>query len=206
MSIPKNISHWYDGWIYAKFIAWHQRYIFDIAVDVMGMCGNVLDVACGTGEFAIQKAKYCDRIVGIDLSKRNIGKARETAREMKLDNVEFIHGDAYKMKDHINEKFDYAIISFAIHEMPRSIREDVIRQMLDAADKVIIADYASPQPINFRGAFNYLVEFFAGIQHFRNFRDYQSHTGIRGLVKKIGAKVRRREELKSNSTTIIEIE
>ncbi|MDC0598490.1 methyltransferase domain-containing protein [Gammaproteobacteria bacterium] len=50
---------------------------------------RVLDVGCGNGRFSYLFAKHCKTVLGIDLSDQLIKAAKEGAKSLQLDNIEF---------------------------------------------------------------------------------------------------------------------
>ena len=91
-----------------------------VAEDLIRRCGirkesNVLEVGCGTGFMAcrISEEKDC-RIVGIDISNRMIGIARERAKKLSLeDKATFRVADAKKLPFEDNT-FDVVFGQFVI--------------------------------------------------------------------------------------------
>ena len=71
-----------------------------------------------------------------------------------------------------DNKFDYAITSFVLHEMSQKERLTAVQQMKAAAHTLIIADYTAPQPKNMLGFFNTLTELLGGPSHFKGFRTF----------------------------------
>lgn len=49
----------------------------------------VLDVGCGTGIYSLALAKYCKKVIGIDLSPKMIKIAERKALDEQIQNVEF---------------------------------------------------------------------------------------------------------------------
>ncbi|MBM5806024.1 MAG: class I SAM-dependent methyltransferase [Candidatus Verstraetearchaeota archaeon] len=68
---------------------------------------RVLDVGCGTGRHSLELARRGYTVVGIDLSRSLLERARSLAREEKLEGVEFIEGDARKLN--FTDEFDMVI-------------------------------------------------------------------------------------------------
>jgi len=68
---------------------------------------RILDVGCGTGRHAIELAKRGYDITGIDLSEKQIEKAREKAREQNLE-IGFQQQDARDLP--FDGEFDVAIM------------------------------------------------------------------------------------------------
>ena len=50
---------------------------------------TLLDVACGTGEYAIYCAQRIREAHGVDLSEKMIEVARRNADDLKLENIHF---------------------------------------------------------------------------------------------------------------------
>ena len=76
----------------------------------------ILDVATGTGDFAIQlyKSLHPEHITGIDLSRGMLDEARRKVKEKELDNcISFEQGDcmALPMQD---ETFDAVTVAFGV--------------------------------------------------------------------------------------------
>jgi len=57
---------------------------------------TVADIGCGTGSLTFELARFAGKVIGVDLSKEMLRRARAVARERELRNVEFRHGDALK--------------------------------------------------------------------------------------------------------------
>jgi hypothetical protein len=52
------------------------------------------------------------------------------------------------------------------------------------ADKIIIGDYLVPVRKGFQSVFNELVEYFAGREHYKNFKDFVANNGLTNLASK----------------------
>jgi len=153
-------KHWYDGLFYDKLIAPNQDRMFGEIKKIINADCRILDVGCGTGRLAFQLSNYCSKVVGIDLSSKNIGVANGNLNG-KFSNIEFLHGDAGIVRERISEKFDYAVITYVIHEMPESERVKVLTELKKVADKIIIGDYLTPTPKSLWGGLNVVVEYLA---------------------------------------------
>jgi ubiquinone/menaquinone biosynthesis C-methylase UbiE len=55
--------------------------------------GRVLDIGCGTGNYAIELAKLGFQVVGVDFSTRMLANARAKAVARGLENLEFRRAD-----------------------------------------------------------------------------------------------------------------
>ncbi|MFA9390296.1 MAG: class I SAM-dependent methyltransferase [Prolixibacteraceae bacterium] len=68
---------------------------------------NILDIGCGTGRHSIELAKRGYQVTGIDLSANMLNRAKEKAREAKVD-VQFFQSDARNF--HFDEKFEMVLM------------------------------------------------------------------------------------------------
>ena len=187
--ILKNISHWYDGWFYNKFIAPNQDVTFVQIIEMIEEGSKVIDIGCGTGRFILQIADRVEKAVGIDLSIKNIDFANKLRNKRNNENTDFIYADALHLSELYNEKFDYAIVSYVIHEIDISKRTMLLNELRKIANNIVIADFAIPQPLNKRGLLNRIAEFFAGPEHFSNFLSFTKAGGIQGLVSEVNLKI-----------------
>jgi hypothetical protein len=84
------------------------------------------------------------------------------------------------------EHFDYAVMTFVIHEIDEAERITLLEEMATVADKIIIGEYLVPRPVNFKGRQSQLIEFLAGSEHYRNFKSFVATGGIPYLAKNAG--------------------
>ncbi len=201
----ENKNHWYDGWFYDKLIAPNLDVTFVEMLRMIEPGSTVIDIGCGTGRFVFKASERVKKAVGVDLSKRNINLALKHKQERKIDNIDFIHGNALRLSEFIKEKFDYATVSYAIHEMDEAIRIKVLNEMHKIASHIIIADYAIPQPGNKRALLNYMAEFFAGPDHFKNFLSYKRKGGTNTLLKKSGLSLQEAKYDKTGTSYIVKV-
>lgn len=166
---------------------------------------SVIDVACGTGEFAFQNHEKLSKIVGIDLSPKNIRFANKKLKKSNIRNVSFFRADAREIDRKIDRKFDYGIISYALHEMPPEIRLEVINSTKSVSNKLILADYTTPQPKNFMGNFNNIIEFFAGREHYKNYLDFKANGGLPALAEKAEMQIENMKKIRKKSNLIVKI-
>lgn len=55
------------------------------------------DVGCGTGTLTVELARFAGKVIGIDLSKEMLRRARAVAKARGVRNVDFRQGDALKL-------------------------------------------------------------------------------------------------------------
>jgi SAM-dependent methyltransferase len=184
-----NKDHWYDGLFYDKFIAPHQDASFDMLKDIVEDNSTLLDAGCGTGRLAFRLADKCRKIVGVDLSERNISVAKTNLLKSSIQNIEFHHADINKFSAKPGTLFDYAVISYAIHEIGEGNRELTLNSLSGMAREIIIIDYLIPQPSIPLRILSEVVEFAAGWEHYRNYKSFLRNKGIEGLAKSNGLKI-----------------
>lgn len=174
--------HYYDGELYEKLIDPVLKEIRTIVTKQIKVNSKVIDICCGTGALVFDLAKHCKTITGIELSSKMIARAKHRTQIENIKNINFIHGDATNLLNIKNHQFDYAVISMALHEISPKLREKVLLEAKRIAKKIIIADYSTPQPLNFAKLIIHIIELLAGTQHFKCFRNFQKNNGINQLL------------------------
>ena len=192
-------KHWYDGHFYDKLIAPNQDRMFAQIKKLIPPKSKVLDVGCGTGRLSFQLSDYCEKVVGLDLSSKNISVANSNLITSPKKNISFVHGDIQKLKYDNSEKYDYAVITYVIHEVDEKDRVSLLNEIRQVAENIIIGDYIVPTPNGFWGVLNVIVEYLAGKEHYNNFKSYVKNGGINYLVKYADLKIV--EEIKNEPKT-----
>jgi SAM-dependent methyltransferase len=188
--MPKpDKMHWYDGWFYARYLdPWVKR-VREMVSSFIENDSSVIDIGSGTGALAFQLAGRCKRVVGVDLSSHMIAFANQRRERECFPNVSFLHLDAARLSEHIHRTFDYAVMSLALHEIPVPQGVKIMKELEAVADRIIIADFKTPQPVNLRGICNVGPELLAGIDHFKNCMLFISSGGIHSMLEETGLKV-----------------
>ncbi|MDH7605789.1 MAG: class I SAM-dependent methyltransferase, partial [Melioribacter sp.] len=171
-----NKTHWYDGWFYDIFIAPNQDRLFSQIKNLIEPNSSIIDVGCGTGRFSFSVADKCKFILGIDLSSKNIEKANRNLKKIPVDKISFLHTNISEIISK-NFHFDYAVVTYVIHEVNEDERLKLINDLSVIANKIIIGDYLVPRLAGFWSILNEVVEFAAGKEHFRNYKNYVQNGG-----------------------------
>ena len=195
----ENKNHWYDGLFYDKIIAPNQDKLFRQIKKLIEPNSKIIDVGCGTGRFSFSISGECNSVLGIDLSKRNIERASSLLSNMPNDKISFQHNSVSNLLRNGKEHFDYAIVTYVIHEVDESERINLLKDMVQIADRIIIGDYLFPKPLNLGSALNEVVEFAAGKEHYKNYKSYLANKGIIGLANSAQLKIIK--EIKDTSRT-----
>jgi len=105
---------------------------------------RILDVGTGTGKQAFAFAKKGYDVIGVDLSEDMLNVAY---KKNKYGNVKFEVADATNLPFEDNS-FDVSCVSFALHDMPSTIREKALKEMARVTKPkgmLVIVDYALPK-------------------------------------------------------------
>jgi SAM-dependent methyltransferase len=183
-----NKNHWYDGWFYDTIIAPNQDKLFGQIKDLVAPDSKILDVGCGTGRLEFYLSDKCKSLIGIDLSRRNIDRANMTLLKKPDSKILFQHSEVSTLLKAGNH-FDFAVLTYVIHEVNEGERIDLLREISLLADKIIIGDYIVPRPAGLAGFLSETIEFIAGREHYRNYKSYVADGGIVSLAEKAGLNI-----------------
>lgn len=129
----------------------------------VGPSSRVLDVATGTGAQAHAFAQRAGTVVGVDICEAMLRIAK---RKRRSENLTYRRADATALP-FADASFDIACISFALHEMPRSIRDRTLEEMVRVTvprGTIVIVDYAPPHNL-FERAIARFVELYEGARY-----------------------------------------
>jgi len=185
----KNKNHWYDGWFYDILIAPNQDKLFGQIKNLVESQSTIIDVGCGTGRLEFSISGKCKSVLGIDLSKKNIDRANMKLLQHPDDKISFQHSSLSEIINEGKIHFDFAILTYVIHEVDEEERLDLLNEIARIADTIIIGDYLVPKPKGFGSYFSEIIEFIAGAEHYRNYKSYVANGGIQYLANKTGLKI-----------------
>ncbi|MEJ2003512.1 MAG: bifunctional demethylmenaquinone methyltransferase/2-methoxy-6-polyprenyl-1,4-benzoquinol methylase UbiE [Cyclobacteriaceae bacterium] len=117
----------------------------------------ILDIATGTGDFAIEAlALDPDKVIGVDISQGMLDVGREKLKKRGLDDrIELQKGDSEGLSFEDN-KFDAVIVSFGVRNFENLDRglSDMFR-VLKPGGKVIILEFSRPKSFPFKQIYNF---------------------------------------------------
>lgn len=148
---------------------------------------RVLDVATGTGKQAVAFARRGYDVTGIDISDDMLEIAR---KKNKRPNLKFMHADATALPFEKNE-FDISAVSFALHDMPVTIREKALKEIVRVTKPtgtIVVVDYELPRNKISRFLIYNVVKLYEG----KTYRDFIK-SDLKGLLSEAGIEVK--EEL-----------
>jgi SAM-dependent methyltransferase len=187
--VTKNKTHWYDGWFYDILIAPIQDQLFEQIKNLVDAQSKIIDVGCGTGRLEFALADKCKYVLGIDLSKRNIDRANLALLRNPNNKISFQNIEICEIINEGQAHFDYAVLTYVIHEVDEEERINLLNEIAQIADKIIIGDYLVPKPKGFRSYLSEIIEFIAGAEHYRNYKSFVANGGIKYLANKAGLKI-----------------
>jgi ubiquinone/menaquinone biosynthesis C-methylase UbiE len=143
---------------------------------------EILDLCTGTGEIAIRCARRGARVTAVDLTPSMFMRAERKARGLP---ARFAGMDARKLAFE-DGSFDAVLLSFALHDMPRRVRGEVLREAARVArEAVVVLDYDVPE----RGPWRRLVLAGLGLFETPYLADF-SRQGAGGAIAEAGLAVR----------------
>lgn len=122
---------------------------------------QILDVATGTGDFAIEALKLNpDKVVGVDISEGMLEVGRTKMKERKLDGkIELLYGDSENLPFEEN-KFDAVIVAFGVRNFENL--ENGLAEMLRVVrpgGKVVVLEFSKPRKFPFKQLYNFYFKF-----------------------------------------------
>jgi len=138
----------FEKWlpVYDLF-AWPIGFVYRAAVERVGPRPGrrVLDLCTGTGEVALRLARRGAEVTGVDITEAMLAKARRKAERKQLSPApRFELMDARHLALRMTASTSPSI-SLALHDMPRRVRLEVLREALRVSrERVVVLDYELP--------------------------------------------------------------
>ncbi len=117
----------------------------------------ILDVATGTGDFAIQALTLNpDKIIGVDISTGMLDMGRVKIRDQKLESkIELLEGDSENLPFEEN-KFDAITVAFGVRNFENlelGLRE--IKRVLKPGGMLVVLEFSKPRSFPFKQLYNF---------------------------------------------------
>ena len=117
----------------------------------------ILDVATGTGDFAIEALKLSpDKVIGVDISEGMLDFGREKLQKRNLqDLIELTFGDSENLPFEDNN-FYAVIVAFGVRNF-ENLRNGLLEmhRVLKKNGKVVILEFSSPKKFPFKNIYNF---------------------------------------------------
>ncbi len=117
---------------------------------------KVLDIAAGTGDFAIEASKLNpERIIGVDISEKMLAKAKEKIKKLHLENkIKFQLVDCENLPFK-NNSFDAITVGFGVRNfvnLEKGLSE--MYRVLEKDGIVVILEFSKPKTFLIKNIFN----------------------------------------------------
>jgi demethylmenaquinone methyltransferase/2-methoxy-6-polyprenyl-1,4-benzoquinol methylase len=121
----------------------------------------ILDVATGTGDFALQALVLKPKqITGIDISEGMLEIGRKKVRDRNLSAIiDLIHGDSENLPFEEN-KFDAVTVAFGVRNfenLKRGMRE--ICRVLKPGGTLVVLEFSKPSRFPFKQVYNFYFKY-----------------------------------------------
>lgn len=157
-----NISHRYDFLNHFLSLGidkvWRRKAINMLRSEKPSL---ILDVATGTGDFAIQALTLNpEKIFGIDISEGMLEVGRKKLKERKLDGkIELYSGDSENIPFEEN-KFDAVTVAFGVRNfenLEKGLKE--IHRVLKPGGTLIVLEFSRPRKFPMKQGYNLYFKF-----------------------------------------------
>lgn len=122
---------------------------------------SILDVATGTGDFAIEALRLNpDKIIGIDISRGMLEVGNRKIQKAGLQNkIELVYGDSEKLSFQENN-FDAVIVAFGVRNFENLDTGllEIIR-VLKPGGKLAVIEFSKPKSFPFKQLYNFYFNF-----------------------------------------------
>ena len=162
----------------------------DVRIHVAGLAGmkagdRVLDVCCGTGEQVFLYMQKGAIATGVDQNPSIIELAEKNRQRQGFNDGTFRLASATELP-FPDGYFDCASISLGLHEIERGERYRAVSEMKRVVKKegvLMFIAFQVPLPKNSVSYLIRAVEFLAGRDNYRCFRDYLAQGGLDQILK-----------------------
>lgn len=157
---------------------------------------SALDLCCGTGDWSIALADAVGSngsVTGLDFSQNMLLIARKKKDDLKLDQLEIIHGNAMELPFEDNS-FDYVTIGFGLRNVTDYMT--VLREMhrvVKPGGKVVCLETSQPTLIGFRQGYYFYFRFIMPLLGRLIAKSYKEYSWLQESAKDFPGK----KELKS---------
>ncbi|HCX24557.1 MAG: bifunctional demethylmenaquinone methyltransferase/2-methoxy-6-polyprenyl-1,4-benzoquinol methylase UbiE [Flammeovirgaceae bacterium] len=135
-------------------ISWRKKAIKMLKKD---QPKQILDIATGTGDFAIEAlALNPDKVTGVDISEGMLSVGREKMKKKGLsDRIELLSGDSEQLQFEDN-KFDAVIVSFGVRNfenLEKGLSD--MHRVLKPGGKTVILEFSKPKMFPFKQLYSF---------------------------------------------------
>ncbi len=121
----------------------------------------ILDIATGTGDFALEALKLNPKkIIGIDISEGMLEVGRKKIAKLGLESkIELKKGDS-EIIEYPDNYFDAVIVAFGVRNFENlSVGLSEMRRVLKKDGTVVILEFSKPSGVIFRSFYNFYFKY-----------------------------------------------
>lgn len=121
----------------------------------------ILDIATGTGDFAIEAlALNPEKVIGVDISEGMLEEGRKKLKRKQLDHlIELQMGDSEKLLFEEN-KFDAVIVSFGVRNFENlELGLADMYRVLRPGGKTVIVEFSKPKKFPMKQGYNFYFKY-----------------------------------------------
>ena len=157
---------------------------------------SVIDICCGTGNQLSYLHNKNIELTGIDNSEKMLKQSK---------NIKCHFQDARNI-DFSDNTFDLAMIQLALHEKPFEDQIKIINEayrIIKPNGHLLILDYEISQKTNKSSKYIiYIIEYIAGKDHFRNFKQFHKNNCTNSLINNDKFYLEKQELIAGNSMSL----
>ncbi len=91
---------------------------------------RIMEIGCGTAEFAIRAAAICHEVTAVDISPVMISYAKKKAAARTINNISFVHA-GFLTCAHAGQPLDAVVTELALHHLPDFWKLVALRRIAD---------------------------------------------------------------------------
>lgn len=118
---------------------------------------KILDIATGTGDFAIEALKLNpDKIIGVDISEGMLSVGREKMKSRKIDHIITMESGDSENLHFDDNKFDAIIVAFGVRNfenLEKGLSE--MNRVLKPGGKAVILEFSKPTIFPFKQLYHF---------------------------------------------------
>lgn len=139
-------------------IRWRKKAIRQLAKSKPKL---ILDVATGTGDFAVETLKLNpDKVIGVDISEGMLEVGRKKMKERGIDHkIDLRLGDSENLPFEEN-KFDAVIVAFGVRNfenLEKGLAE--MQRVLKPGGQLVVLEFSKPRVFPFKQLYNFYFKF-----------------------------------------------
>ncbi|BDZ70467.1 class I SAM-dependent methyltransferase [Methanobacterium petrolearium] len=104
---------------------------------------TVMDFGCGTGGVALNLAKYCDKVICVDISREMLDVLENKAKKLNINNIETYSAGFLTYNHNWQDKVNKIVSMVALHHLPdfwKSVALLKMAEILKPGEKLYLFD------------------------------------------------------------------